>query len=484
MTLGHPSLHDLLVIEDDAAILGFRCPDTGYLTWPLLRNQFLRALISQLYYGDAALVAPPPAGRHRRALVALPKTLWRNARQWSDMRSDILIMASGAGHFPRQGRSFNRITDYFAGQRMAQTRTIEGLMDWQVPARTWNTRTSYYLPWQGAMLLRARLNRKPRHAAHARELVAFVNARAVDRLGVRLSAAQLGVLVERVAAKLSQLPAMAGTYRSLFDRVRPRLLLLEQACYSDHGVFNQVAREAGVRVAEPQHGMITGGHDAYNYAPTVRDSEAFRACLPHDLLTYGPWWGAQADAPVRKRSIGHPHYIEQTRVLDHGQEKTDILLLSDGFEFGKYLDLGRDLHARLGSRFRVVVRPHPIERVQVRATHGTSAGGVFIDQQPDIYASFASAFAVAGEVSTGLFEAVGLARHVVLWATPKGRFSFPSHPFLECETSEALADLLLTRRPDDEGLDMAEIWATDWQGNYDRYLEEVLGNGESGKGGA
>ncbi len=470
----NPSLQELLVVEEDAEILAFRCPDAGYLTWPLLRNQFLRALISSLYYRETPLIAPPAEGRHRRALAALPKTLWKNARQWSAMRSDILVMASGAGHFTKEGRSFNRITDYFAMERPESTLTIEGLMDWQVPVRPFNQRTCYYLPWQGAMELRGRLNRQNRHDVHARELVAFVHAKAVKLLGLELPETQLRLLESLVAGKLAKLPSMADTYRSLLDRVRPRLVLLEQGCYSDLGVFNHVARQAGVRVAEPQHGMITGGHDAYLYGKVLRESEEFQQYLPHDLLTYGPWWGEQAVLPVQKWDIGHPHYVEQTRLLDRSSEKTDILLLSDGFEFQKYLDLGRDLQDRIGSRYRVVVRPHPIERARVRATFGIEANGIAIDRQTDIYTSFATAFAVVGEVSTGLFEAIGIARHAVLWATPKARFSFPGHPLLECETVEHLADVVLSRQASDQGLDTSNIWTSDWRGNYARYLDNAL----------
>src|ERR1043165_5078804 len=125
------TLAKVLAIEDDPAILEHRCDATGLLTWPLLRVQFVRSLIAPLFY-QGALAGPPPRGRYRRAISALPRTLWANARRWQELRGEILIMASGAGHFQRSSRSFNRITDYFAMEAIERTVTIEGLMDWQV----------------------------------------------------------------------------------------------------------------------------------------------------------------------------------------------------------------------------------------------------------------------------------------------------------------------------------------------------------------
>jgi len=471
------TLAKVLAIEDDPAILEHRCASTGLLTWPLLRSQFLRSLTSPLHYQGVQTIVPPPPRRYRRALSALPKVLWANATRWRRFHGDILIMASGAGHFQRSSRSFNRITDYFAMESIERTVTIEGLMDWLVPLDRFNERAYYFLPWQGRIDLLGKLRQRRRHDEAAAELVECVRKRARDLLGLSIADAQADYLKSMVAMKIARLPGLLGTYRALLERVRPKLVLLEQGCYSDLGVFNLVAREMRVRVAEPQHGLISSGHDAYSYAATLRNNADYRRYLPHDFLGYGSWWNEQINAPVAKWVIGHPHYIEQRELHAHADAaKSTIVVLSDGFDFEKYLSLARELASRIGDKHRVVVRPHPLERERVWSQFdGATSGGVVVDRARDIYPTLAAAFAVVGEISTGLFEAIGLAERIYLWATPKALYACPQHPFVEFRDVAELAERVLAPASEAaQRLDVESIWASDWRGNYRRYLEHAL----------
>src|SRR5207342_2453626 len=97
----------------------------------------------------------------------------------------------------------------------------------------------------------------------------------------------------------------------LLGRVRPRLALIEDASFGHMAVFNATARRLGVTVAEFQHGMVSKGHDAYNVAPTLAASEAYRRTQPTAFLAYGSWWNDQFNAPVDgKVVIGNPHRTE------------------------------------------------------------------------------------------------------------------------------------------------------------------------------
>lgn len=470
-----PSLAQLLEIENDASFLAFRCPRSGALLWPLVRNQFLRQLISDLYYQHAPLLAAAPAVPRRQALASLARVFRHNLSQ-GPMRGDILVVGTGAGHFQREGRWFNRITDYLVQASPADTVTVEGVVDWHVPQPRWNQRVDYWLPWQGGITVAGRLLQRESHVVAARELLEYARHRAQDLLGLSIAEPRMDMLVGMLARKLARLPFMHYAYRRLLERVRPRLILLEQACYGDFSPMNQIAREMGIRVAEPQHGMVSGGHDAYCYAPLLRDSAEYRRCLPHDFLGYGPWWNEQINAPVEKWVIGHPHYSEQQRGMSLAQGvQNDILLLGDGIEFSLYLTLAQELAGLLRGRYRIVLRPHPLERAEVyRLFPDGRVGDVVIDANRDIYSSFASAHAVVGEVSTGLFEALGIAGRVLLWETQKARFSYPLHPFCGFADAQGLIDTLLAPQDLQSSLVETDIWSADWVGNYRGYLAQVL----------
>lgn len=470
-----PSLHDLLEIENDPAFLEFRCARTGYLLWPLARQQFLRQLISDLYYKHAPLLTPVGVVPARQALKALPMALLHNWRR-GKMRGDVLVLGTGGGNFLRDGRWFNRITDYLALASPADTVSIEGVVDWHVPEPRWTERLGYWLPWQIVITLAGRLLLRDEHVTDAKRVLGRARQRAEALFGLRISDSSMGMLTSLIARKIARLPIMREAYCRMLESVRPRLVLLEEGCYGDRSVFNHVAREMGVRVAEPQHGMVSGGHDAYCYAPLLRESESYRRYLPHDFLGYGRWWNEQINVPVDKWVVGHPHYSERRRALNQAVEGAgDILILSDGVEFPLYLALADELSRLLGNRYRVVLRPHPLERERVYKDYPDSrAGEVIIDRNRDIYQSFASAYVVAGEVSTGLFEAIGVVTKVLLWETPKACFSYPRHPFSSFVDAKTFVDAILIPEVGVATVAQEDIWASDWRGNYRTYLEHVL----------
>lgn len=469
------SLRDLLEIENTAEILEFRCPKTGYLLWPMARNFFLRQLISDLYYKQASLLAPVKDIPYSHALAVLPRLLLHGMR-CGKMSGDVLVVSTGAGMFQRDGYWFNRITDYLALESPKDTVTVEGVMDWHIPEPRWNSRVSYWLPWQGLITLAGRICVRDSHVKQAKGMLEHVRLRAGTLFGLTISDQGMQMLVTLVSRKIARLPTMQWVYRRLLERTKPRLVLLEEGCYSERGVFNHVAREMGIRVAEPQHGMVSAGHDAYCYAPLLRESDLYRNYLPHDFLGYGQWWNDQIDVPVEKWIIGNPHYSEQ-RLEMRGRSKDlkDILILSDGVEFSLYLNLAREAAALLKGRYRVLLRPHPLERARVYADFPDVEDGNFaIDRHRDIYQSFATTYAVAGEVSTGLFEAIGLAEKVLLWETPKARFSYPVHPFTSFTDVETLVAAILEPMAEHSNVTQELIWASDWRDNYQRYLEHVL----------
>lgn len=475
MNSNQPSLEKLLEIENDPSFLDFRCSETGYLLWPLLRNQFFRILISDIYYNHEPLVVKPSASRYRQALHVLPRVLLHNAGR-GKLSGDILIMGSGAGHFQRDGLWFNRITDYFALAFPKDTVTYEGIVDWHVPEPRHNKRSSYWLPWQMLIALAGKLQSRQRHVKVVKAMLNHARKRTKSILGLDISDESIQLLLNMTVPKVARLSFMRWVYRRFLTRTAPRLVLVEQSCYGDYGIFNHVAREMGIRVAEPQHGMISAGHDAYSFAPAIRDSEEYRQYLPHDFLGYGAWWNSEINAPVQKWVIGHPHYTEQRkRMVSNVSDKTDILLLSDGIEFSIYLELAKDLTNLINGRYRVVLRPHPLERKRVYSEYPNgNVGKVVIDQNRDIYQSFSAAYAVTGEVSTALFEAVGLVKKIFLWETPKAVFSYPSHPFagfLNAKDFVLKIDDYESGRAD---VGQEEIWAPDWAGNYHNYIDFAL----------
>ena len=144
---------------------------------------------------------------------SLPRT-WQNAplgvgrcRQdgcpayffFASLPSFLAVVGTGAGHFQREDRWFNRITDYLAQESPADTVMVEGVVDWHVPHPRWNQRVAYWLPWQSVITVAGRLLARDRHQASARELLEYARQRTSQLLGLTIADSNMDMLVGMLA---------------------------------------------------------------------------------------------------------------------------------------------------------------------------------------------------------------------------------------------------------------------------------------------
>ena len=474
------TLQDLLEVENDGIFAGCVCPSTGILVWPAIRNAFYRMIMSDWFYPSQPLIDTARIPAMFDVVKVAVRAMLHNFT-YPPRRSSVMIYATGAGLFEHNDFSRNRYTQYFFQDLGGDAWSIEGLFDYQWPLPREGGRLSFSLPGLAAIGLLSRIAATGAVRRIAEEIVEQATSRANSLLGWQLDETRRKWLVKCCAQQVAGYPLKRKWQMRWLERVKPRLLLAEEGCYGHMAVLNATARECGVAVAEFQHGIVTGGHDAYNVAPTLARCETYRRTMPDYFLGYGAWWNRQFNAPTQKVVIGNPH---RAALLDRHvsvkKEKGMILVLGEGIETNSYLDFCRELASLLPSGFRVVFRPHPMERSRVFASTAGVGRGFHIDQEPDIYPSLARAEAAVAEVTTGLFEAVGLTRRIFVWNTAKSRFSLPNHPFAVFDT---VADLARMIEKDNSagsvsGFASEEIWASDWQGRFRGFIDSVCEGGD------
>lgn len=472
------TLANLLAIEDTAELLALRCPHTGIPVWVAIRTAFFRQIMADILFATGSI--DPPAQRLSWQTV---RSLGRAAAHNTGavlrrrLRSDIIINTEAIGDELRAGRWFNRYVDPFGDLPSGQAVVLMDLFEWQWHTPRHNKRVFYHAPIQTGAILAAKLSSGTTAARLAEAVTALACDRAKALLDWDVGGARRAVFVRWAARKIAGLPFRYRAYRRLMQRVQPRLLLGSSGCYGIHAPLIAAARDLGIITAEYQHGAIFSGHDAYNFAPAVFASEAYRRTLPQYLLTYGTWWSAQVSAPVECIAIGNPARaakLDRMKLLGTGQRT--VLVLGDGIEFDLYLELARTIaRAVEGFGFEVSLRPHPLERSSVLERYGESVDGVHIDVAPDVYTSFANAHTVVSEMSTGLFEAVGLVARIILLNTAKARFACPEHPFAVANSAQEAIDLICGRIPPTPMVDERELWAPNWQENYQSFLTHKIG---------
>jgi hypothetical protein len=470
------ALHDLLIIEDHPALMDFRCSATDLPLWPQVRVAFFRMMMSDLLYDMPLFSSSNVDITWPRSVPTMLRSLAHNLNtlRGKDIRASFLITAEGVADQCVDGQLFNRLSDYFVAANPADSLILFDHFEWRWPFPRFHGRLVMHAPWQAMNAVVGKMREKAIHRLRASELVGFVSDRAQRHVGWNLDRERREALVNMLARKIAAMPWQYSAYTSLLRRVRPELLMVGAACYGPAACLISAAKSLQIRTAEYQHGCISAGHDAYNFAPAVLESEVYQRTLPEYFLSYGQWWNDQINAPVIKLAIGNPHRSERlSRYLNQEAVQKNLLILSDGIEFNLYLDLARALLSH-SKRFglTVVLRPHPLERTRVLETSGAEISGVHLDTNIDLYQSLMSAHTVISEVSTGLFEAAGLAKRIFVWDTAKSRFSYPNHPF---ESFHSIDQLLykLERKDCDIAevpADSRHVWCENWNLNFLNFL--------------
>ncbi len=469
-----PTLKQILDVENAPVFWEVVCPSTGVLVWPTIRNVFFRMIMSDLLYTSQPVVATSRrTALHQvglKTLRALVHNLFN--KPW---HAPVLIYATGGGLLEKEGKSFNRYTGYFTDFFDGATWSLEGVprQGWSLPR--FRGGMSFWYPMAAGAALYSRVAVREVQRRYAAELVNVAADRANDLIDWDLDKNRKDWLIRACARQTAAYPLLRMYMERMLRRVRPKLFLVEEGCYGSKAMFNVTAKEEGVTVAEFQHGVVSAGHDAYNVAPLLAKSKAYRQTMPEYFLSYGRWWNDQFNAPVNKFEIGNPHREALLQnIAVKGSDSRIVLVLGEGIETDFYLDWCRDLSKALSTTYRVLFRPHPLERNRVIHLDSSRFKGFEVDLELDIYPALAMAHAVIAELSTGLFEAAGLTDRIFVWSTPKSNFGLPVNPFAEFEDIEDLAHQLInTDTGRVSNISIEAFWANNWRGRFKHFIDSV-----------
>lgn len=394
----------LVALEDAAPDALFApVPGTTLPLWPLMRWPVASAMSSSEYGIRPAARVESTGAKSRRLLRGmLPDGGLREHRE-------VLFVGSGnttaAG--PRGIR--NLLFEDFAevlGDRAAI------LQDAPLAGRHTFAPTASFDPAIVRVELAVRLRPDTARArateAIARELIAAI--------AFEIEPALLERAVRTTLARAQRAPRVAAAFGAVLDRVRPRVVVMQAAAYGDRSALIAEAHRRGILVAEPQHGWIGAAHAAYNFGAAAADPR-LRDALPDVLLTFGEAWGESISVPFDLVPVGKPHLDAARALMPPVAERDQRILIASGVTHPEATSVFvRRVREALPADWRVTFRPHPQERTDVAGRYPdlVRAPGIDIDDEHDIYASFARSRLVIGGPSTALYEALALDCPVVL----------------------------------------------------------------------
>jgi hypothetical protein len=118
------------------------------------------------------------------------------------------------------------------------------------------------------------------------------------------------------------------------------------------------ARESGVETVEFQHGIIDGGHIAYNYPNQIQPGD--KVYCPDLLLTFSPFWCRDTHYPVKRIiPVGNTVLADVEAAGKPFDPESRVIGFISGDVFGSNLaDLAME-YVRLNPRDRIFFKLHP-----------------------------------------------------------------------------------------------------------------------------
>lgn len=454
--------------EVDSALLDYVDAD-GVPWWFHTRDLILEELEFQLK-GDKR-----PAGSARSAglpaIVYMAKAFFKNLKKHAYMK-DSAIIFDVSTRYDRIGSGGGE-TNVFADDLALETPEVAFVyenapLDWRWPIRRNNERCGSSAPNWAFSLLLARIHvffRRPPASflAFTKHILAWVQREYGDAVSMH----KLDDAIRR-----SFLFFLASNYRGkrAFKKIRSRtkLVIMIGGIYARNTRYVTKLKDSGIIVAEIQHGVFPACSPLYSPAPRLVSDRRFKRGKPDYWLLYGSWWSQQTTLPCIPIVLGNPYRSRKIAQLPV-QTRDSVLIIGRAANTAKYLDLACELSIAV-PELRVLFRPHPSER-RAALQCAKDYPMVEIDER-ELYDSLSRCYAVVGEFSTVLYEAVGIADRIFVWNTACSKTAMPVCPF---ETFNGCDDLV-------KALDSnhgqpyvpQDIWSDHWRQKYKDFLREVL----------
>jgi len=461
----------LLAFEDELEVLEHRLATDSMLLWPLARWRVLLGATLAAEPSSGGDAARPPISLRTR-LRHLEASLRRDPLR-SKRSFELVMFGSTVGvASKRDGKWFGRINDYFALENADDTLVIDASQDLVFREPRYPPHVAFHDAITIRAALRARISGGP---APADELAIGRFLRFLqEKLPIALGPAVLAALEKHLRLIAARAPFLRREYMRLFALTRAKVMFLEDASYGYQAYMLRWASESGLRTAEFQHGMITSAHQAYNYAPRLRESTVYRPYSPEYLLTYGRFWTRQTRTPSTVVEIGNPHFDAMRGASERiTRSERMLVVVSQPNAAAELVALTEALGSLLPKDHSIVYRLHPHERAGESLYAPLRAlRNVQISESGDVYAVLGRAGAVVGVSSTVLFEAAGLGLPVYVYSHAESEAAMPREFATWFATSEELSALLVAT--ESTRVERDDFFVEGWRARYARFLREQL----------
>lgn len=461
------NMNDIFLIEADKKILSYRNGNDEPI-WMYMRYNVMYNVVLKLF-NNVQTVKKARAISSKTAKYIIKAAGHNCLTGVRKKASPVAFYCPGDG-FSKNGKYYNRFADQLRECLDTDSLLFENAaLSWKWPESRSNNNVYYYAP--AFTLQTIQSSPSSSDLEKTRELVDYVADRIKVLYDADLSERDKEDLVSETAREMVRCEKHAKWLLRQCKKKKISLLIMVGGSYSKYYAINRVLKKNGIRVADLQHGYITETNVVYNYNEALLDTEDVKTATPEFFLTYGKWWGKRTNLPYKQIvEVGNPYrsYASSNYVRD---KSNDIMIIGCARETAFYCSLADELGKRFKDR-KVVFRPHPSERLTA-ASVATDSGNFVIDNDRPIYTALSESEVVISEISTVLFEAIGLVKKIIVWSNDFSKYSLPECPFATAESVEELITAI-TEGPTDKNAGESDFWASNWEENFRSFVKTYV----------
>lgn len=426
---------DLMSLEADPRILCFKNKD-GTPWWFYFRYEFLYEWLNmKLGIRQGPLVQRE---KNLAGISFILKSLVYNETHLRSKKASVAFYVTSRPLI-KAGKYYNRYSDPFYEFASDETIVYENApLDWKwYKPRLYNNFRFYTFNLVKSRILSKFYTRIP---TEINELLDFLNKRVKTIFGFELTDAEKKYFSNFAISNYKTYVKHFKWFVKRLKRHQTKLLIVLGASYAHYCDLNRLARKEGIIIADMQHGAICSSNIMYSYDEHILNSDELKAIIPDYYLSYGSWWSEQTNIPYKKIVIGNPLRKYLLAHVDYDKPKNKILIIGSANNTKENLELAQRLTEKY-TQYVVLFRPHPTEKTDTKNLLAQFPN-VSVDYGNELYQELAESYAVISEMSTVMYEAVGLAERILIWRTQYSMNTAPENPFAEFKTSEELFALL------------------------------------------
>lgn len=403
----------------------------------------------------------------------LLRAFFHNAVNYRKFKKSKIVLYTVNRDTVINGKYFNRYTDFFAEVFENDTMTIESTpLDWKWSYPRHNQRVMFEGCGRVYSTIMGKLFYK-RDLDISKSFISYFNERMMSIFHVSFNSDMCDEMSLYISRKISEM----RFYTKWLKRIIPasaQCVIMIGGSYPHFYPINKMLKSKNIITSDIQHGFITRNNPVYCYSEKIAQSQEVKEGSADYFLTYGTWWNGQIHNPSQKVSVGNP-YRDYCISRLQKKEQNRILVVGCGANTTQYIDWTIKL-TELFPNYSVVYRPHPGEKGETVKIIKEKNLNIELDSIPEIYDSLANSYVVISEISTVLFEAIGICEYVFVMNTDYSRHNLPENPFVVCNNLEDLLYMVGDEKYKTSDTICQGLWMEDGINKYSKFITDVLKN--------